>query len=336
MTPGVTGYIGGQVLHDLLALNQYDVTALVRDDERAKTLNEKTAVKTAVANLDSPELPDIVSEFDIVMHLAHADHVQGAKSIIAGLEKRAETADRKPILIHTSGTGVLINKKEVDGRFKSKEIFSDDDLSTYHKLPGDNPHKDVDDIVLEAGRRGIIDAIIVAPPTIWGTGEGEFNQHSIQVPLYIKVAIEAGEGLIVNDGANTWSIINVKDLSEGYLTILRAAIDGNIPANPDERYFFCENEEYAQRQVAETATKILYDKGKVKSPTPRNIKPEEAKEYGEGRRNIVNFTGSNSRSRAVLLRKLGWKPTRGGRKEFLESIQDEVEYALREDPKYRF
>lgn len=332
---GVTGYIGGQVLHDLLALNKFDVTALVRDNERAEKLKSKTGVEVAVAELDSSHLPDVVSEFDIVLHLAHADHVQGAKSIIAGLEKRAETAEKKPLLIHTSGTGVLINKAEANGKVKTKEIFRDDDLSSYHKLPHDNPHKNVDDIVLEAGRRGKIDEVIVAPPTIWGLGQGEFNQHSIQVPLYIKACLQAGQGLLLNEGVNTWSIIHVADLAQGYLTILQAAIDGKIPSRSDDRYFFCEKDEYEQRQVAETVTKLLYEKGKVDDPRPRQIKSEEVSKYGEGRKNIINLTGSNSRSRAVLLRKLGWEAKQGGNKEFLESIKDEVDYALAEDPKYR-
>src|SRR5438477_3154664 len=64
-----------------------------------------------------------------------------------------------------------------------------------------------------------IDAIIVAPPTIWGTGQGQFNTHSIQVPLYIKAVLQIGEGIVLEDGINTWSIIHVADLSRGYLTI---------------------------------------------------------------------------------------------------------------------
>ena len=52
-------------------------------------------------------------------------------------------------------------------------------------------------------------------------------------------------------------------------------------------------------------------------------------EFGEGRKNVVNLTGGNSRSRAVLLRRLGWEAERGGNKEFDESIKDEVEYVLK-------
>ena len=46
----------------------------------------------------------------------------------------------------------------------------------------------------------------------------------------------------------------------------------------------------------------------------------------------MEAAGTNSRSRAVLLRKLGWEATRGGTKEFLESIKDEVDYILQKEP----
>jgi nucleoside-diphosphate-sugar epimerase len=327
---GATGFIGGQVLHDLIALKKYDITALIRDKPRADRLSSATGVKTVIADLDSAGLADIVSQFDIVLHLAHADHVEGANAIVSGLEKRAaNNPSRKPLLIHTSGTGVLIDVNEEKGKIKSEKIYSDGDLSSYHSLPSTNIHKNVDDIVLAAGRRGKIDAIIVAPPTIWGTGQGQFNTHSIQVPLYIKAVLQIGEGIVLEDGINTWSIIHVADLSLGYLTILDAALHGKIPSDPEGRYFFCEQGEYEQIQVAKTVTKALYEKGKVKKPEPRRVTKAEVNEFGEGRKNVVNLTGGNSRSRAVLLRRLGWEAERGGNKEFIESIKDEVEYVLK-------
>ena len=145
------------------------------------------------------------------MHTADADHLPGTKAIIAGLEKRAASSSRKPILIHTSGTGVLVERTQPPGKVKSEKVFSDADLTTYYALPATNIHKDVDDVVLEAGTRGKIDTAIVAPPTIWGTGEGKFNRHSIQVPLLVKKCIAGGHGLVVEDGVNTWSIIHVAD-----------------------------------------------------------------------------------------------------------------------------
>jgi len=311
-----------------LQLNKYDVTAIVRDSERADHLKSKTGVKVVVADLDSSNLGDIASEFDVILHTAHADHVSGAQALIAGLEKRAATSSSKPILIHTSGTGVLIDKHEQKGKYKSNKIYSDGDLSTYHALPSTQLHKNVDDIVLDAGRRGKIDAIIICPPTIWGTGQGEFNTHSIQVPLLAKVCIEAKSGLLLEDGINTWSMIHVADLSAAYLKLLDAAIQGTLPTDPMGRYFFVENGEYEQRQVAQVVTKLLYEKGKVEKSEPKIFTAEEASQRDGGTKNIVPMTGGNSRSRAVLIRKLGWEAKRGGNKEFLDSIKDDVDYII--------
>lgn len=222
----------------------------------------------------------------------------------------------------------MINTAEANGKIKTEEVFSDGDLSTYHALPSTNIHKNVDDIVLAAGRRGKIDAAIIAPPTIWGLGKGEFNTHSIQVPLFVRACVEFGQGLILEDGVNTWSIIHVADLSQAYLTILDAALNGKLPTDPEGRYFFSEKGEYEQREVTDIVTKLLYEKGKVESPEPKKITAEDAKKFPPGRTNVVRMTGGNSRSRAVLLRKMGWEAKNGGNKEFLESIKDEVEYVL--------
>lgn len=325
---GATGFIGGQVLHDILQLKKYDVAAIVRDEPRAKKLEAETGVKAIVADLDSPNLADIASEYDVVLHTANADHPEGAKALIAGLEKRAANSERKPILIHTSGTGVLIDFEEPGGKVKSETIYSDEDLSTYHALPPTRVHKDVDTIVLEAGRRGKIDAIVVAPPTIWGTAQGVFNTHSIQVPMLIKGCHELGQGIVLEDGLNTWNIIHVADLSEAYLTILDAALNGKLPSDPNGRYFFVENGEYEQREVAEAVTKELYAKGKVKNPTPTKLTESDFDGTEENHKRLMRLTGTNSRSKAVLIRKLGWEAKRGGNKEFIESIPGEVDYVL--------
>lgn len=170
--------------------------------------------------------------------------------------------------------------------------------------------------------------MVIAPPTIWGTGQGVFNTHSLQVPGLVKGCIEAKSGLLLEDGVNTWSIIHVVDLSAGYLTILKAALDDKLPTDPAGRYFFAEKGEYEQRQVAETVTKLLYERGKVESPTPKRLTVGEAQQGGGRRRNALHMTGWNSRSRAVLLRRLGWEAKMGGNKEFLESIKDDVDFVI--------
>jgi hypothetical protein len=75
----------------------------------------------------------------------------------------------------------------------------------------------------------------------------------------------------------------------------------------------------------------LYERGKIDSPTPRPVTLETEGNYQgpRGSRGIARMTGSNSRSRAVLVRKLGWEAKRGGKKEFLESIKVDVDHVLK-------
>jgi hypothetical protein len=154
-------------------LTDYPRSATSRDSSKAD------GIKTIIADLDSLSLSSIVSEFDIVLHAANADHLNGVTGIIERLERRAQRSSRKPILIHTSGAGVLMCTSPSDGRVRTDKTFDDNDLHAYHALPDDAIHKNVDNVVLEAGRRGNILAIVVAPPVVWGTGKRVFNQHSM-------------------------------------------------------------------------------------------------------------------------------------------------------------
>lgn len=51
---GATGYIGGAVLQRLLQDGTFEITALVRNADKAKKLNE-LGIKTVVGSLDDAE-----------------------------------------------------------------------------------------------------------------------------------------------------------------------------------------------------------------------------------------------------------------------------------------
>ncbi|KZV58958.1 NAD(P)-binding protein, partial [Peniophora sp. CONT] len=105
---GATGYIGGSILQHLLdAPGDWDITALVRNEEKAKKLNT-FGVKTIIGSLDdSDKIQQAAADADITIHTAHADHVGAAKAILAGAKARFDKTGVTPIYIHTSGTGVF-------------------------------------------------------------------------------------------------------------------------------------------------------------------------------------------------------------------------------------
>jgi len=149
--------------------------------------------------------------------------------------------------------------------FERTKNFHDNDLHACHAFPDDAIHKNVDGIVLGAGRRGNILAIVVAPPVVWGTGKDLFNQHSMVIQLLAFVHLKCG--IQLERGVSTCRIINVADLSQGFITILQAALDKILPSDPSDRYYFVENGEYEQREFATEITRWTGGNGSLKEPS---------------------------------------------------------------------
>jgi nucleoside-diphosphate-sugar epimerase len=323
---GVTGYIGGQIFHDLIQLKNpnYDLTALIRDEERADKLRNLAGVKTVLGDLDSPNLPEIASEFDVVLHTASSDHPVGAAALANGLEQRATTSARKPLLIHTSGTGVLCD--DAYGRFASDVVYTDEEMSLYHSLPPTAWHKNVDDVVFAAAYRGKIDCLIICPPLIWGLGHGIFKKHSIQIPAIASAYMSAGKAYTIEDGAELWVCVNILDISQLYLIVLDTAIQGNIPKDPRERYYFGESAEFVFKDAAQAVADELYARGKLGSAKVEKVPMDGDHELVQ--RIALTALGHNSRSKAVKARKLGWRPVNGGEEGFLADAKNSVDYAI--------
>jgi hypothetical protein len=55
----------------------------------------------------------------------------------------------------------------------------------------------------------------------------------------------------------------------------------------------------------------------------------EGGDQEEIKRVVMTGLTSNTRSRAVKARKLGWKPVHGGLKEFLDDAVESVDYVLK-------
>jgi D-arabinose 1-dehydrogenase-like Zn-dependent alcohol dehydrogenase len=86
--------------------SEFNVTALVRNAENAKKV-EQLGAKAVIGDNDSTELlTSTASKNDIVIHTADAsDHLNSAKALIAGLKLRKTDGPlARPIYIHTSGS----------------------------------------------------------------------------------------------------------------------------------------------------------------------------------------------------------------------------------------
>ena len=65
-------------------------------------------IKTEKGTLeDCDKLEKLAAEHDITINCANADGIEATKAINRGLKARFDKTGKKPILIHTSGTGTL-------------------------------------------------------------------------------------------------------------------------------------------------------------------------------------------------------------------------------------
>lgn len=122
---GATGYIGGTVLQSILSSSTppSTLTVLVRDEKKAELLKSistpsGTTIKPLVADLKNTDLlRETVKEHDVVINCANADDEDAIKAIIEGMKLRRDKTGHRPLLIQTSGTGVLVD--DAQGRYPS-------------------------------------------------------------------------------------------------------------------------------------------------------------------------------------------------------------------------
>ncbi|KAJ8585975.1 NAD(P)-binding protein [Rhizopogon salebrosus TDB-379] len=309
---GATGYVGGTVLSALLAhpnSDTFDITALIRSAQKAPSFNS-VGVKTVIgSNSDFDTLTSLASEADVVVTAADVDDVNAAKAILRGLKKQHEKTGKVPILIHTSGTGILMD--QADGNFIADEIYSDLDIPKIESLPKTQPHREVDLAVVAADEEGYARTYIILPSTIYGiantllTSLGVQNPYSIQIPLVIKAGLAREQGGVVGKGLNVWPSIHIDDIATLYTTIFDTARKGpDATGHGRQGYYFGENGEYSVGELSQAIAKLLYETRLGRSPEANVFTDDELTKYFGGR-----WLGTNSRARAERARLIGWNPT---------------------------
>jgi len=322
---GATGYIGGSVFSLLLKNKSYEVTALCREANKAKKLEELGA-KAVIGSLDDAAvLEQAATAADVVMHTADADHVGAATALTNALKKKGQSSTgRKPIYIHVSGTGCLVDKSE--GAFASEKIFDD----TVHADVHDNIaptawHRSVDLLVFATGKTGVVDTFIVCPPLIYGLGTGPFNKESAQIPGLIRSAIKNKRAVHVGKGANIWSNVHIEDLADFFILLLEKSLEGKAPKN-DDGFYFAENGSNNFKEATDKIGHVLHQLGISSDATSADLDMKAASTVMSPTW-LPAATGHNSRCSAKKARSLGWKPHRPG---LMDDIEENVKRIAQE------
>jgi len=335
---GGTGYIGGSVLDHLLRSRptlcaRLAFTLVVREQGKADQLLQRytsgpdsETIKINIVltdHADTKKIAELAAESDVVMNLADADDLNLAKAVNEGLIKCAKAhPQRRPLLLHTSGTSVFSDPKEEDGTHTTKHVYDDAHPDDFWSLPSSAPHHAVDLEVLSAQDKGV-NTLIVAPCTIVGWGAG-INHQSIQVPGLIKGALlrKPPQTGVLGTGANEWPYIHVNDLAEAYALLLIKGLgvdnDGHPLASDPHPLSFGRNgvfypaaghythRELAQR-IASTLHRLAPDLVQTEDITPWTDEDIERALYGKKMVGLIY--GGSVHVQCTRLPQLGWRPT---------------------------
>ncbi|KAJ3118794.1 hypothetical protein HDU96_008518 [Phlyctochytrium bullatum] len=236
MLTGATGYIGGEVLSQLLQHRSqgepWIIHCIIRDEAGNKSSILKDLgvdLVTVFESLDDVQtLKAALKDTDILLHCADGcDHPPSAKAILEGLSE-ARKNGRLGWLIHTSGVGVVMDDSlggtddpssdEDRGAWGADKVYRDDDPDSVNQLPDSQPHRDVDLIVSDpdsdAAKNGV-KSIIVIPPLVYGVATGPFKKTSSQVPRLIQLSIKRKNAVYCGHGRGRWSHVHVKVILGG-------------------------------------------------------------------------------------------------------------------------
>jgi nucleoside-diphosphate-sugar epimerase len=245
---GATGYIGGAVL-DALVKAGHDVTALVRDKEKARRVSKRGA-HPVVGNLAAPESYQSAADAqDGYVHTAldqpsnRGPQIdRSALDAIIASARRPRTAPAsapsKRFIIYTSGTWVL---------GQSPDPSNEDAPVNPTPIAAWRPAHEA--LVLSAASDHLR-TIVVRPGNVYGSGRG----------MVCDLLTMASNGLVrvVGDGNNHWPLIYDRDLADLYAKLaanpaasgvyhandegdervndLIAAIKTHVSLRPDVRY----------------------------------------------------------------------------------------------------
>ena len=225
---GATGYIGAAVL-DALVRGGHDVTALVRNNEKARRVAKRGA-HPVIGTLEDPEsFRGSIDAQDGYVHAAYDTRSgrgpvieQAALEVLIAAAKRPRTAGSagadKRFIVYTSGVWVL---------GKTPEPAAEDAPINPIALSSFRPAHEA--MVLDAAGEHLR-AIVVRPGVVYGGGNGMVGE----------IFKSASNGLVrvVGDGNNHWPLIYDRDLADLYARLV---------AHPDAAGIYHANDEGDER-----------------------------------------------------------------------------------------
>jgi nucleoside-diphosphate-sugar epimerase len=276
---GGSGYIGSAVL-DALLRGGHQVTALVRDREKAERMGMR-GVKAVIGELSKAKSYAAAAELcDGIIHTAsepskrrQAVDREAIENLLAIASRQTESR-QKPFFIYTSGAWVL---------GKTTQPVGED--APVNPAPHVAWRPEHERLVLEGGADGRVRTALIRPGIVYGGSRGIIGD----------MLKDAANGLVrvIGNGGNHWPCIYDRDLADLYL---------RVASNPDASGIFHANDEGDER-VNDIAEALA---NHAKTPADiRHVPIEEARaKMGEYADALV----LDQRIRSPRARALGWTP----------------------------
>lgn len=335
---GGTGYIGGSLLARLLAhpdAGTFDITVLARSPEKVAQLQAFGVTPVLGSLKDLELLEDLASKAHVVLSCADCLDLPSIEALLKGMRKRHATGDL-PILIHTSGTGVLTSGANTGGMSVTEKVYDDSDPDDIEKsLPETTPHRHIDLSIVRADEAGYLRAYIVLPGTIWGVARnslvdaGIINPHSIAIRFHFGAALARGRTGVIGKGLAVWPAVEIEELMDLYVILFDSATKnpGKAGHGRDGYYFGIGNDsEYSMVQLASAIGEAMVEAGVHKESAPTTFAQEELAKYF-GSEEMAAYFGANSRGVANHSKSLGWNPKKGV-KDMLVNARSEIKTLL--------
>ena len=275
---GATGYVGSAVT-DALLRSGHEVTALVRDPEKAERVTRR-GVHAIVGELSKPASYAAAAEAaDSIVHAALESSTRKQKvdrlaiDTLVGAAARRAAAGLPATVVYTSGTWVL------------GETHDATEDTPLNPIPLVAWRPDHEQLVLDATREGVR-PVVLRPGIVYGGARG----------IVGDLLKDAANGLVrvVGTGQNHWACIYDRDLADLYVRV--STID-------DAAGVFHANDE-ADESVDDIVAAI--SQHAKMTPDVRHMPIEEArKKMGL----YADALALDQIVRSPRARALGWAPT---------------------------
>lgn len=277
---GATGYVGSAVLEALLR-GGHEVTALVRDPEKAEQISRR-GVQPVIGDLSKPASYAVAAEgCDGIIHAAFEHSKRGQKVDRQAIETLLGAAARRAArglaasVTYTSDVWVL---GDTAGPASEDAPLAPITLVAWRP--------DHEKLVLDAGRNGSLRTAVIRPGIVYGGARGIIGD----------LLKDSANGLVrvVGTGRNHWPCVYDRDLADLYL---------RLATHPTASGVFHANDE-ADERVDDIVDSIARH-AKMRPDVRHMPLPEARAKMGD----YADALALDQQVRSPRARTLGWAPT---------------------------